>query len=330
MNTLTFNTTVQLCLSISFYVRSSPSKFFTINGVLACVVNGVLAVTGTLVNSLVIVAFWKSSLLRTKAPFFLIMVLSITDLAVTLFVHPTFIIAMVKQLTGTGDCVSKTIYLTATTFFPGLSGLTLSVINFERYLAIVYPFAYQRCATKQNLFAVTVIFWLSWVPVTIIPFFAGSKLQSKLMIFYATLACVTTVFVYAKIFQIARRKRRLEPTRLILSFSSQMKSMNCLDSGDPVYSRRERAKLTEFMKDVKLAKTFILIVVCTQVCYIPNLVFQVYSYTHRGVMKTVTLLMAGPWAMTFITLNSTLNSLIFCWKNSQLRKEILRIVKCAI
>ena len=327
MNTLTSNTTVQLCLSISFYVLSSPSKVFTINGVLACVVNGILAVTGTLVNSSVIVAFWKSSLLRTKAPFFLIMVLSITDLAVTLFVHPTFIITMVKQLTGTGDCVSKTIYVTATTLFPGLSGLTLSVINFERYLAIVYPFAYQRCATKQNLFAATVILWLSWIPVTIVPFFAGSKLQSKLMMFYATLACVTTVFVYAKMFQIARRKRRLEPKLSMLNFPSQMKSMNGLGSGDPVYSRRE---LTEFIKDVKLAKTFILIVVCTQVCYIPNLVFQVYSYTHQGVMKTVTLMMVGPWAMTFITLNSTLNSLIFFWKNSQLRKETLRIVKCAI
>ena len=320
------NHTVQFCLSLISYVRTPPSQAYTLNGIATCVINAVLTVSTTLVNALVIVAFWKSPLLRNKTPFFLIMVLSITDLAVGLLVHPLFILTTVKQLTGTGDCMSKTAYLTVASLVTGLSGMTLQVINIERYLAIVYPFVYQRHVTKMKLLAATLVLWALWVPVPIAPFFS-TKLQGALVTMYVTMVCFTTIFVYTKIFKIARRKRRLAPKPSILSTTIQENPT--LSSDMPTTpAEHQRSKLTEVMKDIKIAKMFILIVVSSQMCYLPDIAYHLYLHVKKEVVKTETSLMLGAWVITLITVNSSLNSLIFFWKNSQLRKEILRIVRC--
>ena len=330
MDTPSPNATVQHCLSLTSFVRSSPSQAFTINGIVACVVNAILAITATIVNALVILTFWKSPNLRTKAPFFLIMVLSLTDFAVGVLVHPMFIVMMIRQLTGRGDCISKTIYLAATTLFPGLSGATLTVINVERYLAIAHPFFYQRRVTKENLLVATLLSWSSWIPIIVTAFF-NTKLENKLVIFYVTAMCLLTTLVYLRIYLIARQKRRLAPKPLTATTECclQVKCSTVgLDSEPARNAADKREKLTEFIKDVKLAKTFVLIVVCSQVCYFPSVVYHVYLYLNKGAAVTMPLMIAGAWVLTFITINSTLNSLIFFWKNSQLRNEMLRIVRC--
>lgn len=320
------NTTVKLCLSFISYVRSSPSTGYTINAIAASVVNAILVICGLLVNSLVVIAFWKSPLLRSKTPFFLIMVISINDLLVVLFSHPLFLLSTGKQLAGSGDCATKTIYLTVATLLTGFSGLTLHVINIERYLAIVYPFIHQRHVTRTNLLITTVILWSFWLPIPFVPFF-NTSLQGKLIAISATIVCITTIFVYVRIFQIARKKRRLAPEPSRFSVSLQEDSITALDS-TVTSAVRQRSKLTEAMKDIKLAKMFILLVVCSQVCYLPDIAYHVYEGSKKDVAKTESSLMIGSWVVTFICMNSTLNSLIFFWKNSQLRKEMLRTAKC--
>ena len=328
MDTHSPNATVQHCLSLTSFVRSSPSQAFTINGIVACVVNAILAITATSVNASVILTFWKSPNLRTKVPFFLIMVLSLTDFAVGVLVHPMFIVMMIRQLTGRGDCISKTIYLAATTLFPGLSAATLAVINVERYLAIAHPFFYQRRVTKQNLLVATLLSWSSWMPIIVTAFF-NTKLENKLMIVYVIAMCLLTILVYLRIYLIARQKRRLDPKPLTARTECYLQvSTVGLDSEPARNAANKREKLTEFIKDVKLAKTFVLIVVCSQVCYFPTAVYHVYLYLNKGAAVTVPLMITGAWVLTFTTINSTLNSLIFFWKNSQLRNEMLRIVRC--
>ena len=57
---------------VSFVVRS-PSSSYISNAIAASVVNIVLAVAGTILNSFVLFIFWKSSKLRSKLSSFAIM-----------------------------------------------------------------------------------------------------------------------------------------------------------------------------------------------------------------------------------------------------------------
>ena len=69
---------------VSFVLRS-PSSSYISNAIATCVVNIVLAVAGTILNSFVLFIFWKSARLRSKLSSFAIMLLCSIDLGVGTF-----------------------------------------------------------------------------------------------------------------------------------------------------------------------------------------------------------------------------------------------------
>ena len=73
--------------------------------------------------------------------------------------------------------------------------------------------------------------------------------------------------------------------------------------------------------------TCLLAVICLSVCYFPTIVLCVLRLTnriddHNAILEAIYL-----WEETFLTLNSTLNCLIFFYKNSTLRKRGIKIIK---
>ena len=102
-------------------------------------VNIVLAVAGTILNSFVLFIFWKSPKLRSKLSSFAIMLLCSIDLGVGTVVHPLFALKSITTMLGSPKCLYIMAYLIATLFFSGISGSTLLIINIERYFAIISP-----------------------------------------------------------------------------------------------------------------------------------------------------------------------------------------------
>jgi hypothetical protein len=322
MNVTVANTTVELCLTTISYVRKSPSQIYTLNLILTSTVNGMLSIIGTLVNGLVFITFCKSNVLRSKTPFFLIMLLSLNDLIVVVIVHPLFLYNSIKQLLGDGDCTSKAVYLTITKLLTGYSALTLHIMNIERYFSIAHPFWYQRRVTPRVVLAVTVVFWTLWTPISFISFFDGNMHRSILSTSSA-IVCITVIFVYGRIFQIARKKRRTIPAPSVIELTIRENS----DIEKAPQRARRPNKLGEVLKDIKLAKMFVILVICSQICYLPNVAYHIYLRMQKSEIKTESSLTMGNWVVTFICMNSTLNSLVFFWKNSQLRQEMLAIIK---
>ena len=314
------NSTIYLCLTTISYVHESTSQFYTLNLILSCIVNGILSVLGTLMNGLVLIAFYKSNILRSKTPFFLIMLLSLNDLLVVVIVHPLFLFNSIRQLLGNGDCISKAVYLTIAKLLTGYSGLTLHVMNIERYFSIVHPFWYQRRVNRKVVLGLTVLFWALWTPVSFLSFLNGD-IERSVLSACSAIVCFTIIFVYGRIFQIARKKRRSIATPSVIELTIRDNSR--LD----IEKTQRPNKFAEALKDIKLAKMFIILVVCSQVCYLPNVVYHIYLRTQNSEIKTESSLIMGNWVVTFISMNSTLNSLVFFWKNSQLRHEMLAIVK---
>ena len=92
------------------YLVHSPSITYMINSVVSCVVDAIFAVVGILLNSFVLFTFWKSTKLKKKIAYFLIMVLSSIDLGVGLIVQPLYLVQSVAEIRGTPDCLHRTAY----------------------------------------------------------------------------------------------------------------------------------------------------------------------------------------------------------------------------
>ena len=123
---------------MSFVLRS-PSSSYISNAIAAVVVNIVLAVAGTILNSFVLFIFWKSRKLRSKLSSFAIMLLCSIDLGVGTVVNPLFALKYITML-DSPKCPYIAAYNVAILFFSGISACTLLIINIERYFAIIHPF----------------------------------------------------------------------------------------------------------------------------------------------------------------------------------------------
>ena len=194
------------CL-VSFIVRS-PSSSYIWSSVAASVVNIVLAVAGTILNSFVLFIFWKSPKLRSNLFSFSIMLLCSIDLGVGTVVNPLFVLKSITIL-DSPKCLYIVAYKMAILFFSGISACTLLIINIERYFAIIHPFLYQIHFTKRR-------FLLTW---GIFCFLVLVALVCRVYIpFFATLIpvtlCITvftTLFTYVQ-YTSLREKRWNEET----------------------------------------------------------------------------------------------------------------------
>ena len=96
-------------------------------------------VAGIFLNLAVIVSLWRSSQLRKKLCYFMILVISCFDLAAVVIVHPLLILStMVWAMRHYGEIhhirILKTIHLA------GFSKFALLTLNMERFLALTFPF----------------------------------------------------------------------------------------------------------------------------------------------------------------------------------------------
>ena len=105
----------------------SPSSSYIRNAIAAVVVNIVLAIAGTVLNSFVLFIFWKSRKLRSKLSSFAIMLLCSIDLGVGTVVNPLFALKAMSTILGSPKCLYFAAYNLAIFFFSGISGWTLSL-----------------------------------------------------------------------------------------------------------------------------------------------------------------------------------------------------------
>ena len=301
-------TKIERC-SPSYVVRSPPFSYI-VNSVVGSVVNAIFAVVGTFLNSFVLFTFWRSTKLRKKIPYFLIMVLSTTDLGVGLIAHPLYLVNSVNEIGGTPNCLYKIAYLTSLHLLAGKSGLTLSTMNIERYLSIVYPTFHRNRVTKPRCVAVlTLLGFLNIIAVISRIFERNVQVFLAVIVF---LECLVTCFLYVSIFHTARR---------VVMPSVQSHAEGEARETKSIEGRKNTAI---FHRDLKLAKMCFMVLVCCLICYLPNgIVLGVPINESTTFDNTVQIRL---WATTLVSINSTLNCLIFFWTNRALRKEWRKVM----
>lgn len=295
------------------YIVESPSETYINITIAACVINAIFLVLGFTLNLLVVVIFSSCQQLRSKLTFFPILVLCSVDLATVVVVHSLFLLQAVAEIRKTPKCSYKVAYFSALYIFPGMSGSTLLLMNIERYISIVRPlWHFRNDRKKQKFMCACVLCWLLMLANLTCRLFKPSYSKAFTMA-GVSIACLITLFIYVSIFYVARNRRCLRVNEETNAHITQETSGN----------------RTNFLHDLKIAKMYFLVVILSFICYLPiGIVVFATKYPWRENEARRTLLaQVYTWANTFLSINSSLNCLVFFWANARFREEARKLWK---
>ena len=277
---------------VLFHIPRSPSSSYIRNAIAAVVVNIVLAIAGTVLNSFVLYIFSKSRKLRSKLSSFAIMLLCSIDFGVGTIINPLFALEGFSTILDSPKCLYFAAYNKALLFFSGISGWTIFIINIERYLAIIHPLLHRIHFTKRRFVLTWTFLWF-----LVIVFILCYVYFPFLRVLIPVTLCIiifTSLLTYIVIYVVARKKMFLK--KKVHNNSDQ----------------ESRRNFMVFERELKMAKTYVLIVSLCFLCYLPVAVLHgIGIILGHGEKRTDSFVNAFPWANTFVSLNSTLNCLIF-------------------
>ena len=229
------------------------------------------------------------------------MVLSCCDLLAVLTGHPLTALHAMLFLTEKLDAHPGWVFIPTkfSTVFVSFSLLALLLMNFDRYLATYYPIFHRTSVTKGRLLTLLAI--LITVEVTrVVLSFNDFVIPYQVGLLLYIIIFLPMLFINYKLFTIATKSRRNKAISLEMKKTFSLKNISsCL-----------------------------LAVVCFVVLSIPVFVYIGLRITSTA--KEFTLdnkVLAGLWASTTTSMNSTCNCLIFYRKRKILRTEGMKVIK---
>ena len=210
-----------------FIITKLPSNNLLINHIFAIALNGILIIPTILLNAIAIITILKSSQLNSKPCYYIILVQSVTDLAVGVSGIPLFLVFLAT--------IVATIAYKSTLISLEVSTITLSAMTLERYVAILHPYAYSTKVTKKRL-----LIYVSSNTAVVFSVIIVSFAIHELMVYYATLYVMLvfffTAFAYTRIYLVVQKLAR-----------SQNKLQDA--AGEENLTRKKL-----FLREIKLAK----------------------------------------------------------------------------
>ena len=293
--------------SMNFIILHSPSSSFVKSSIAVCIVVVIFGIVGTFLNTLVLFVFSKSKKMRGKNSYFFIMILSATDLVVVTSIPAVFLVNAIHEILGTPHCLYSICYNIVSKATPLLSATSLIIMNIERYLAIVHPFFHRTTVTKRKMiwsFGILLCIFLICTAISLIWKSIGDLIYSV----GAFIICTTTLFQYVSIFFIARKAL----IRRVKNVSNEEMSTS----------------LKPILRDLKLARTYFLIVLLCFICYLPvAIIGGTWQHFSANEETRNALFHWGLSITPLMLMNATLNCLIFFWGNRELRIQGWKLVR---
>ena len=278
------------------------SETFVINYIFAISFNGFLMIPTILLNAVAIITILKSSQLKSKPCYFIILVQSVIDLAVGAFGIPLLIFFLASGIGGITNCIAVNLAIKSTLLPFMLSCVTLSALTLERYIAILHPYAYKTQVTKRRL-----LIYAARGAVVAISLFLVSLFNPRL--YHICLAAtvilifVFTAFAYTRIYLVVKKLSR-SPNR----------------PHDPA-AVENTTKIKMLLQKFKHAKSCFMVVICFGVlCLLPPAI----TLPLLPKLKQSEIGAVLAWAYTLNMLNSGANSVILFWTKTMLRSEAVK------
>lgn len=279
--------------AFSYFVDVSPP---IVNHVMVCILNVLLSFSTTFLNAVTVLAYWKSSRLQKKTSYFLVMLLSISDLVVGAVCNPIFAVLLVKDLERDTNCPLAAVFLIITFTLFGMSFTTLFLLNLERYLSVIHPIFHRHKVTKFRLLIASFVMWCV-VAMNACILIVDEELGKIILSSEICIFLLVLIFIYGKIFRVGRETVR---NRI---------------SGDGTTSKKA------FLPNIKLAKSCLIVVCCNFLCFSP---MAITNFLWKLPLDGKIL---WSWSSTLVLSSSTLNSVIFFWRNQILRSEAKTILR---
>ena len=262
--------------------------------------NGFVAITAFLGNTLILVALQKESSLHAPSKL-LFRNLAITDLCIGFIVEPlcvTYLILSLKQRWNICRYAFAIFSTTALMVGP-MSLFTLTTISVDRLLALLLGLRYRQVVTLTRIYRIVIVFWVvSATGATTL--FWIEQITSWYICVGVGLCLVTSIFSYTKIF-LALRHNQIQP-------------QGNVHQGQP--SQPVQLNIARYKRTVSSALWVQLALV---VCYLPLAIVKVLRL-QRGV--TSNLYVAWLYSATLAHLNSSLNPILYCWKIREVRQAV--------
>ena len=274
------------------------------NVVFLCIINIIFMVAGIFLNSVVIISLWRSRQLRKQLCYFMILVLSCFDLAVVSITHPFLIASTIcfrlKEINEMYELARRLICFV----FHGLSMFALFTLNVERFLAVTCPFFHQASVTKTRLKCFLALSTIIVVCLSLLAHFNVTVVHVLIAVFLSLFLLLFVYFNY-KILIIAKSKRS----------SERVVSTNAT----PVENNYK-------ISNLKNISTCSLVVGCFFVCSCPQIIHSSLRLAAGMSLYDRQVWLFNIWSITLISINSTLNCVIFFWRNSILRREGMKTI----
>ena len=150
---------------------------------------------------------------------------------------------------------------------------------------------------------------------TFATFWSSPKMRkSIILVRFTTVMCsgfiLFTMFTYTRI-----------GIKVIASARQRRQNLSPSSENDQCQRRKKHAN---FVKEIKLAKSCFMIVICYVLCSTPVIVFIGIlgkSLSDRN------LIIANVWCVNLYLLNSSLDSVIFFWRSRELRKQTICLLQ---
>ena len=252
-------------------------------------------VAGIFLNSVVIISLWRSSQLRKKLCYFMILVLSCFDLAVVAITHPQMIVSTTYLLLGESSEIRERTRISIHYFVFGCSMFALFTLNVERFLALTCPFFHRTSVTKTRLLCFQAFWTVIMLGLSLLAFFINSETFADIS-GTAVVLSLLFLFIYLnyKIFKIAKSKRADERVATTTAMDENKKTR---------------------ILNLKSISTCSLAVGCFFCCFCPYIIYVALRFASRTSLSDRQFLLFNLLSSTFGSLNSTFNCVIFFWRN---------------
>ena len=293
---------------VHLVITNYPSDKYVTNQIITSVAMCAITIPLIFLNGITVLTIWKNDLLRAKVCHFPVLILSMADLSVGLLTLPLFSYLNLSEVYGSLDCTLSFVFSTVA-FIPwGLSLAALCALTFERYMSVIYPVTHLNYVTKK-LF-LTYICCVLLVTMVLVPLAVVSVVFYYIFCaVYAIVPMLLHTFCYTRIF--CSMRKRLQ------------RGEGGANRNEPGTESPNRIKKQFSILDLKLAKSCALVVITFYVFCIPGEFLNIY-YLEKDILIYRVII---SWYAAALGVNTIINSVIFFWSRSVLRKEAWKVVK---
>ena len=265
------------------------------------VLNGIVAITAFLGNTLILVALHKETSLHAPSKL-LFRNLATTDLCVGLIVEPFFVTYRLSTLNEPWNMCPYVFAVFSITshILCVVSLFTLTAISVDRLLALLLGLRYRQVVTLKRIYRIVVVFWVVSTAGATITLW-NERIKSWYVCVVVALCVVTSIFSYTKIFLTLRH--------------NQIHAQGNIHQGQP----SQTVQLNIIARYKKTVTSALWVQLALVVCYLP-FAFVDFLRLQRGV--TLDIMVAFLYSGTLVYLNSSLNPILYCWYIREVRQAV--------